>query len=176
MNHVQPINQTITPNNSNKGEPPELTANDVFGGGDTRAFPNAVDGTPQDYTSKTAADEQAKAAIEKPMTHKLRMGNLGQIIQQCRDGIETITDYEKDRQAINSEIQAIRENLESLGIGKKPLAMAIGYSKLNTKQREGFDLAYSILRQAIGDSIKQVDMFYDAPITENTTDNCPGAA
>lgn len=141
----------------------QTNVNDVFQAGTKtgRAFPDALDGTPQDYASKTVAQEQSEAAIEKPMTNKIKGGDVNNIIQKCREAIEAITDFEVDRKEINAEITAVRERLETLGIGKKPLSMAISYSKLNTEQREGFDLAYSILRQAIGEGIKQVDMFYD---------------
>jgi len=127
-----------------------------------RAFPDAVDGTPQSYTSKTQMEESAEAKIEKPRQDKLERADIGDVLKECKDAIETITQYEKDRSEVNAEISAVREKLEALGISKKALSMAISYSKMSTDQRDGFDLAYKILRKAIGEPMRQIDMFKDS--------------
>lgn len=97
-------------------------------------------------------------AHDRPLETKLKNSNLEDLIKQCSDGIETILQYEQERRETNSEITAIREQLESVGISKKALGMALQVSKMSPDQLDGFDLAYRILRRAIGQPM-QMDIF-----------------
>lgn len=121
--------------------------------------PDLIDGTPDSFTSKTAADERAEAKIERPMQDKLtNTEDMEKLKRACADAISDLTQYDLDAKDINAEKQAIREKLEALGIGKKPLSMALAYSKMSPAQRDGFDTAYTILRDVIGEPI-QSDLF-----------------
>lgn len=53
------------------------------------------------------------------------------------------------RGAINEEIASAKANLAEKGIPKKCLNMALAYANMDPDDREGFDIAYDLVREAI---------------------------
>jgi len=136
-----------------------------------RSFPDAIDGTPRDFVSKTVAEEQNEAQIERPMQTKLQKADLQDLKMKCADAIQTINGFEEERNEINAEIQAIRETLVTYGISKKALAMAIQVSKMTEAQMDGFDTAFKILREVLNRPL-QSDLFEGMPgPTENRSES-----
>lgn len=85
-------------------------------------------------------------AKETPSIH-MELGKLKDLI---RKSVSLIKEAKNDRTAHNADIQAAREALEAQGIPKRALSMAMSYSELDADQRAGFDVAYTILREALG--------------------------
>lgn len=83
-----------------------------------------------------------------------------EILERIETSLGAIGHAKDRRAAINAEIEAERENLNAIGIGRKPLAMAMQYIALDEKQREGFDRAYALVRKAAGLPL-QPDLFPD---------------
>lgn len=61
-----------------------------------------------------------------------------------------VNDLKLQRQDINEGIAAKRSHLEALGIAKPAFDMALRYAGWDPDKRKGFDLAYAIVRDAIG--------------------------
>lgn len=80
-----------------------------------------------------------------------------------KDIVKAVADVEKfkaDKKSTGEDIQAIRENMASKGIPKKAFDMALKYKDMDPSDREGFDTAYAIMREAIGlPFIEQGDLF-----------------
>lgn len=56
----------------------------------------------------------------------------------------------KDRRSsANDSIAAVRSELEEAGIPRKALAAALSYCSMDVEAREGFDLAYAVIREAL---------------------------
>ena len=56
---------------------------------------------------------------------------------------------------------AVRADLAAKGIPIKALNMAMAYMNMDAEKREGFDVAYSIVREAIGLPL-QAELPFDA--------------
>ena len=112
--------------------------------------------------------EQADAVEEQKPTHtaaakkKLEQQQLEgtgerlDVIHQCAEKLKKLSD---DRKAINASVQAVREQVESLGVSKAAFDMAMRYSRMDEEQRQGFDMAYAIVRRALGMPIVTEDLF-----------------
>ena len=86
--------------------------------------------------------------------------NLGPLKQEIAETAGKIGKLKQDRQAINDDIKALRENMQAKGIKKEALDMAMKYVGWDVDKREGFDLAYSIVREALSLPFKaQGDLF-----------------
>ncbi len=81
---------------------------------------------------------------------KLRNDELEELKADISKAVEEIDTLKSDRQGINQEKSAIVEKLEAKGISRHALAMAMKYANWDEDQRRGFDLAYRIVRDAIG--------------------------
>ena len=86
--------------------------------------------------------------------------NVGEIKKSIVAAVEEIIDLKKTRGGTNSEIAAIVERMEVLGINRHALRTAIRYYESNEAAREGFDIGYQLSREALGVAI-QGDMFQD---------------
>jgi len=86
--------------------------------------------------------------------------NLKPLHDAIRDAKEKIASKETERQTINDEIEAVRSELQMKGIGRKPFDMAMKYIALDADQRRAFDLAYQIVRDALGAPLQR-DLFDD---------------
>lgn len=76
--------------------------------------------------------------------------NINDIKKQVSEAVENVNQLKKDRSGINADIQAVREKMESLGVKKEAFDMAMRYASWDPDKREGFDIAYDIVREAIG--------------------------
>ena len=76
--------------------------------------------------------------------------NLEPLFARVRDAKSKIEQKEKTRSQLNSEIESIRDELEANGIGRRAFKMAMDYIDMTTDQRRSFDLAYLIVKQALG--------------------------
>lgn len=103
--------------------------------------------------------------------------NLTKLKQDIVEGIQKISQQKQERQACNEEISAIRADLEAKGIPKKALDMAMQYMNMDPDKREGFDVAYDIVREAVGlpydaqgDLFAQTDQAQDEDLTSKMDD------
>lgn len=84
--------------------------------------------------------------------------NLTKTLDEIR-GIMVKINKNKDRRAeVNADIQALRDKAVTLGIPKSALDMAMRYLDWEPEKREGFDLAYQLVREAGGLPV-QPDLF-----------------
>lgn len=84
--------------------------------------------------------------------------NLSETMKSIQSAIKKIRDLKSERSEINDTISSIRENLQALGISKAAFDMALRYLDWEPEKRQGFDLAYSLVREAGGLPI-QGDLF-----------------
>lgn len=86
--------------------------------------------------------------------------NISQLKKAIKDGVQRIEAEKEKRTAANEEIASIKADLVAKGIHRAALDMAMKYMSLDPDKREGFDVAYSIVREAIGLTItNQGDLF-----------------
>lgn len=76
--------------------------------------------------------------------------NVSKLKEEIRKAISSVNELKKDREDTNAEMQAIREKLNALGIPKKAFDMALAYVNLDPDKREGFDIAYALVREVAG--------------------------
>lgn len=76
--------------------------------------------------------------------------NMDKLKDDVKKGVEKIEGLKLKRQDVNVKIQEARTALEAKGIHKKALDMAMTYMNMDPDKREGFDIAYEIVREAIG--------------------------
>lgn len=84
--------------------------------------------------------------------------NLKKVEDAIRDAITEINQHKEERDDTNAQIQAIREKLKALGIPKKAFDMALSYVNLDPDKREGFDIAYALVRKVAGLPLQE-DLF-----------------
>lgn len=101
--------------------------------------------------------------------------NLSETMKKIQKAIGNVNKLKDDRKAINADIQAIREGLEALGIHKVAFDMAMRYLSWEPEKRQGFDLAYSLVREAGGLPI-QADLFAEAEKTKSDVKAAADAA
>lgn len=87
--------------------------------------------------------------------------NLRDLKQQIADAVHDIKQAKLDRADVNADIQAIRERMASKGIPKAALDMAMRYMEWDEDKREGFDVAYALVREACGAPLQE-DLFQAA--------------
>ena len=92
---------------------------------------------------------------EKP---SLRGKNMTELKKDVRKITDAIRAQKEDRRATNEEIAALRAKAETLGIHKAALDMAMRYMDWEPEKRENFDIAYMIVREAMGLPV-QNDLF-----------------
>lgn len=76
--------------------------------------------------------------------------NVTKLKEDVIKGVARINAEKDKRTAANQEIAAIKADLEAKGIHKVSLDMAMKYINMDPDKREGFDIAYSLVREAIG--------------------------
>jgi len=84
--------------------------------------------------------------------------NLTEIKKLIADSLYNVNQAELDRKDINADIQAIREKLAAKGIPKRAFDLARSYMKMDPDDREGFDIAYALVRE-VGGLPLQDDLF-----------------
>ena len=87
--------------------------------------------------------------------------NVDGLKKKIAAAIGNVRELKKDRQDTNAEIQAVRENMNALGIPKAAFDMAMRYLEWDEDKREGFDIAYALVREA-GGAPMQEDLFQAA--------------
>lgn len=86
--------------------------------------------------------------------------NITKLKQDIQAGVKKIEGHIEDRTSANQAIAAVKADLEAKGVHKKALNMAMTYMNMDPDKREGFDIAYDIVREAIGLPVSaQGDMF-----------------
>lgn len=87
---------------------------------------------------------------EKPKLSLQSGANLTQLKKDVKKITDGINVQKKKRQEINDQIASYRAKLETMGIHKKAADMAMAYMSWEPEKREGFDIAYAIVREAMG--------------------------
>lgn len=87
---------------------------------------------------KDTADSVAKAG-----------SNIAILKRDVKAGVAKIEGLKEKREAINDKISAIRTDMQAKGIPKAAFDMAMKYLNMDPDKREGFDVAYEIVREAI---------------------------
>ena len=86
--------------------------------------------------------------------------NMEPIKAEIRDAREEVDALKEERASINDKIKAVRSNLETKGIKKEAFNMALRYMDWDEDKRRGFDLAYAVVREALGAAVDaQGDLF-----------------
>lgn len=86
------------------------------------------------------------------------IGNMTKLEKLIADSLKELDHQEGNRSEANAEMAATREVLAAKGISKKALAAARTYMKLDPDDREGFDIAYALVRK-VGGLPMQDDLF-----------------
>jgi hypothetical protein len=81
-------------------------------------------------------------------------GNLTELKRGISVAFEDIKNLKGKRESVNSSISAIIEDLESKGINRHAFRMAMQYMAMDENQRKGFDFAYEVVREALGEPLQ----------------------
>lgn len=87
--------------------------------------------------------------------------NLTGLKKDISEALGKLKQLRNERSDVNADMASIRADLESKGIPKKALAAAITYMNMDPEDREGFDLAYALVREAGGLPLQE-DLFQAA--------------
>lgn len=87
---------------------------------------------------------------EKPRLSLQSGANLTQLKKDVKKLTDGINSQKLKRKEINDQIASYRAKLETMGIHKKAADMAMAYMSWEPEKREGFDIAYAIVREAMG--------------------------
>lgn len=85
-------------------------------------------------------------------------GNITELKKKIALAIKQVRDLKEERHATNEQIGAVRADMAALGIPKAAFDMAMTYLNWESEKREGFDLAYALVREA-GGLPMQEDLF-----------------
>lgn len=81
-------------------------------------------------------------------------GNLNELKREIVDGVNAIVRLKSEREGVNADKSAIVEKLEAKGINRHALKMAMQYAEMNETKRQNFDMAYELVREAIGEPLQ----------------------
>jgi uncharacterized protein (UPF0335 family) len=76
--------------------------------------------------------------------------NLTKVKKAISSAFKKVVQFKEERAAINEEMGALRQALAAQGIPKPAFDMAVRYASWDEDKRKGFDVAYSLAREAIG--------------------------
>ena len=96
------------------------------------------------------------------------MDNLKSIKDDAAAAIERIKAIKTERAGNNADIASEIAGLESMGLNRHAVRMAIQYSEFDIDKRKNFDFAYNIVREAIKLPL-QPDLF-EEPDTDGHAD------
>lgn len=99
--------------------------------------------------------------------------NLTDLKKFIQDALKKVDQLKLDRADTNDEINSIRAALAAKGIKKKAFDMAAAYLKMDPDDRENFDVAYALVREAGGLPL-QDDLFSAAERMGSTKIDEPG--
>lgn len=88
--------------------------------------------------------------------------NLTDVKNTIRNAVAAIEAAQAGRDLANADAKAARERCEQAGIHREALSMAMRYAAWDVDRRQGFDLAYNIVRDAIGLPIQR-GLFHSLP-------------
>lgn len=101
--------------------------------------------------------------------------NLTDKMKKIQSAITDIRQEKENRAETNAEIAAIRESMSALGIPKAAFDMALRYLDWEPEKRQGFDVAYALVREAGGLPL-QGDLFMQAEALAKDVDERKKAA
>lgn len=87
--------------------------------------------------------------------------NLTDKLKKIQATIERVRRAKEARAEDNADIQAARESMTAIGIPKAAFDMALRYLDWEPEKRQGFDVAYALVREAGGLPL-QGDLFMQA--------------
>lgn len=87
--------------------------------------------------------------------------NLTAKLKKIQDAISNVRTEKEQRAEISANITAIREGMAAIGIPKAAFDMALRYLDWEPEKRQGFDVAYALVREAGGLPL-QGDLFMAA--------------
>jgi hypothetical protein len=86
--------------------------------------------------------------------------DVKELLKDIRTGVDVIKAAKLERESYSEDISAAIERLESKGINRHALRMAMRYAEFDEDVRAGFDVAYQLVREAIG--VPFEDQLFDA--------------
>ena len=101
---------------------------------------------------------QKAVPLQDTLAHTINNDGIESLEEFIVDTIEAINADRADRAVINGRVTNHLDELESKGLNKKAVKMAMAYLSLNDKDRQAFDLTYKIVRAACKEPV-QVDLF-----------------
>lgn len=87
--------------------------------------------------------------------------NLTEKMKKIQRTIDSVKQAKAERAEVNAEIAALRASMEEAGIPKAAFDMALRYLEWEPEKRQGFDVAYALVREAGGLPL-QGDLFMEA--------------
>lgn len=87
--------------------------------------------------------------------------NLTDKMKKIQSAITRVGNAKNERAEVNAEIAQIRASMEEIGIPKAAFDMAMRYLNWEPEKRQGFDVAYALVREAGGLPL-QGDLFMEA--------------
>ena len=87
-------------------------------------------------------------------------GNLTELKEFIKAQVDAIKELKAEGATFNEDIKSIFAKMESRGISKHAARAAMQYMSWDKDQRRGFDLAYQLVREAMGLPV-QADLFDD---------------
>lgn len=88
--------------------------------------------------------------VDGHVTDKLTGSNLAPIKKELGELYRKVAAEKSDRAETNANIASLRARAEALGIPKAAFDLAMRYADWDEDKRRGFDLAYTIAREAMG--------------------------
>lgn len=89
--------------------------------------------------------------------------NLTEKLKKIQKAISDVRQLKEERAETNADIAAVREAMSALGIPKAAFDMAMRYLEWEPEKRQGFDVAYALVREAGGLPL-QGDLFMQAEV------------
>lgn len=87
--------------------------------------------------------------------------NLTDKLKKIQSAISRVRSAKEERAEVNADILAIRESMAAIGVPKAAFDMALRYLDWEPEKRQGFDVAYALVREAGGLPL-QGDLFMQA--------------
>jgi len=93
---------------------------------------------------------QTAEASTNPPEDDTVINNSPELRQYLSQALSQLAELKADRSATSETISAIYARIKERGINKKAFDMAMAYATLDQPQKEAFDVAYAIVREASG--------------------------
>lgn len=103
--------------------------------------------------AKTSAAESKKN--EKAQKNVVEMGgNITGLMEDIAKKRDEVIDLKKKRSEINAKIKEKIEAMNAKGITRDAFRAALSHFEASPEQREGYDLAYALAREGMGQPIR----------------------